>query len=133
VISSQQDLNQRVRRTLAKAELQSPGTRERAERIAVYAVAVGHRIGVGSDGLLGLRFTAELHGIDDVEPELRAAIARDEMSEHIVRLCQEFDLRNHGFAEEGVEWLKHEALSEFAQGLVDALLAVQAVIQPVGS
>ena len=55
-----------VRRLLAQLEGASPGERDHAERVAVYAVATGHAMGLGEDEMRALRFAALLHDVGKV-------------------------------------------------------------------
>lgn len=55
--------NDLVRKLLADLEKHSPGERGHAERVAVYATAIGHELGIERDDLLHLRWAAQLHDI----------------------------------------------------------------------
>ncbi len=118
----------------------TPEVRARAERVSVYAVATAHRLGWDSMQLIGIRVAAEIHGISQVDPQLLRLAANDEVGDAIVRLCRAFDARRYGVGEvtqltdeQCIRWLQTEAPSEFGSDIVDALIGVQSVIQPIGT
>jgi len=133
------NLNVRIGVILAEAENAIPGIRGHAERVAVYSVAVGHRLGIDAPTLLRIRITAELQVIEVSDSDLVDLFADDPIILEIVALCAEFDRRRFGFKHpqmtdsECVTWLDTEARSLYVDKTVDALLAVQSVIQPIGT
>ena len=67
-------------------------------------------------------------------------IPTDLLSREIVKLCERFDILRTGYGDgipvgddECVRWLSEEAIGEFDARIVEALLAVQSVIQPIGT
>ncbi len=58
--------NAAVRRLLADLDGASPGERDHAERVAVYAVATGHALGLADGDLRTLRLAALLHDVGKV-------------------------------------------------------------------
>jgi len=133
-------INRRTRLLLASEDARSPGSQAHRERTAVYAVAVGDRLGMDEIALVRLRLAAELRGIDALDPELSDLVASNELSLAIVELCVEYDRLRSGFGggqqtsdEDCITWMKTTAPSKFEGAVVDALLTVQAVIQPIGT
>jgi HD-GYP domain-containing protein (c-di-GMP phosphodiesterase class II) len=59
--------NDIVRGLLKALDLHGPGERGHAERVAVYAVATGHELGLRDDDLLHLRYAATLHDVGKVK------------------------------------------------------------------
>ncbi len=134
------ELNARLRGILEAKDRQSPGVRTHAERVAVYSVAVGQRLGWGPKRLVRLRVAAELSDIVALDPEIEALRAVDSTSRSIVRLCAQFDLlRSASGGDDAAEdedcaaWLQAQVRAGFPAKLVDALLAVQSLIQPIGT
>jgi len=139
-MNTMKSINARVRALLEAQEQTYPGSRHRAERVAVYAVATGERLRMNVDQLLPLRLAAELRGIASVDDDLFGMTAKDDQSLSIIRLAAEFDSRRSGFQghpqlsdAECEDWLISSATKEFDQSIVEAMLAVQKVIQPIGT
>lgn len=55
--------NETLRALLAALDLNAPGERMHAERVAVYSVATGSELGLGEEELLLLRYSALLHDV----------------------------------------------------------------------
>ena len=55
--------NQSIRALLRTLDLNAPGERNHAERVAVYATATGFELGMRDEALLHLRYAALLHDI----------------------------------------------------------------------
>lgn len=55
--------NETLRALLAALDLNAPGERMHAERVAVYSVATGSELGLGEEELLRLRYSALLHDV----------------------------------------------------------------------
>lgn len=58
--------NDRIRALLTELDAHSPGEAAHAERVAVYAVAVGEAMGVGDDDLVHLGWAARLHDVGKI-------------------------------------------------------------------
>jgi len=134
------NINAKVRSLLAAEEQRKPGFQAHAERVSVYAVATGERLGLDPAHLIKLRLGAELGGLAGADPDLIELTADDKRSQEIIRLCRDFDRFRSGVGGDtaaddtkSAEWLDLEARIEFEPEIVDALLAVQVVIQPVGT
>jgi hypothetical protein len=124
-------VNIKVKTLVAAKEAFSPGYRATRQRLAVYAVAVGDRLGFEEEALLGIRLLAELGGIPDIDGELRSAMAHDDRSLAVVALCLEFDqARIDGIA--ATDWFEADSTNQRDPELVFALRAVHDLIQPVG-
>jgi len=94
--------NDIVRSLLKVLDLHGPGERGHAERVAVYAVATGHEMGLRDDELQDLRYAATLHDVGKVkvdatlvnklgrldEEEIEAMKLHSELS---LELLEEFD------------------------------------------
>lgn len=63
---SLEERNNVVRSLLVNLDSHSPGERNHAERVAVYAVATASEMGVEGDDLLTLRYAASLHDMGKV-------------------------------------------------------------------
>ena len=55
--------NEILRALLEALDLNAPGERMHAERVAVYSVATGEELGLGEEELLRLRYSALLHDV----------------------------------------------------------------------
>ncbi len=55
--------NETIRALLVALDLNAPGEREHAERVAVYSVATGAELGLSEAELLRLRYSALLHDV----------------------------------------------------------------------
>ncbi len=60
---TRKDRNETLRALLAALDLNAPGERMHAERVAVYAVATGEELGLSDEELLRLRYSALLHDV----------------------------------------------------------------------
>lgn len=60
---TRKDRNETIRALLAALDLNAPGERMHAERVAVYAVATGSELGLSDEELLRLRYSALLHDV----------------------------------------------------------------------
>lgn len=67
---SQKEKNEIVLGLLKDLDLHRPGERGHAERVAVYAVAMGHELGLTDDELLALRYAATLHDVGKVRVDM---------------------------------------------------------------
>ena len=87
--------NDEIRALLTKLEAHAPGEKAHAERVAVYAVATGERLGLQDDQLQNLRWAAELHDIGklQIESQMLTSLKPDMVT-----------LRTH--ADRGAELLK---------------------------
>lgn len=63
---SRQERNQQVRALLKVLDAHAPGEEAHAERVAIYAVAIGEAMQLDDDDLLTLRYAAMLHDIGKV-------------------------------------------------------------------
>lgn len=105
--------------------------REHAIRVAVYATAAGHRLGIRGRDLRALRIAAEGHDLADSGRADASSIAQE-----VIRAAKWFDLALHGsqaprpLSDVASEFLTR---SEFSPEVVQALLDVQPLIQPVGT
>jgi HD-GYP domain-containing protein (c-di-GMP phosphodiesterase class II) len=61
-----QERNDVIRSLLSRLDRHSPSERGHAERVAVYAVAVGDKLGLDEDLLLNLRYAALLHDVGKI-------------------------------------------------------------------
>ncbi|AIE87831.1 HD-GYP domain-containing protein [Fimbriimonas ginsengisoli] len=164
---TQQEKNAVVRSLVDEMAARDPAERGHSDRVAVYAVATGERLGLTDARLLNLRYAAALHDIGRAlgSPDMKqypfegferlgqiaflrpaakivlfhrermdgsgypAGLAGEQISmeSRIVGACEAFDelLFGGGGAD-----LRSGA---FDQRVVDALMEVQRVIQPVGS
>jgi len=83
--------NEQIRTLLQSLDKRVPGEASHAERVAVYATAVGYEIGVRADALQQLRYAAQLHDVGktslDPGPLLRigplTAEERSQMQSHV--------------------------------------------------
>jgi HD-GYP domain-containing protein (c-di-GMP phosphodiesterase class II) len=86
-----EERNDQVRSLLASLDKRVPGEAAHAERVAVYATATGHAMGVRSTALQELRFAATLHDVGktslDPGPLLRigplTSQERTQMQSHV--------------------------------------------------
>lgn len=134
------EINTAVRRLLAAEDQRNPGARAHAERVAVYAVAVGQRLRLSQTRLLALRLAAELASLPDLDPQLAALAATDKLSLDIVNLCRTYDQLRSGFGggtrhsdAECMRWLKEDPPKQYPAKMIHALMAVQGLIQPLGT
>jgi response regulator RpfG family c-di-GMP phosphodiesterase len=133
-------INSRIKELTALWEHAHPGSRAHGERVAVYSVATAHKLGLVDNQLLHVRVFAELRHIPEATDGLIQHASVDPRIEMIVELCEKFDQLRTGFGGQGslsdadvVSWLGHEARAEFDSDLIDALLEVQGIIQPIGT
>lgn len=63
---SRQERNQQVRALLKVLDAHAPGEEAHAERVAIYAVAIGEALHLDDEDLLTLRYAATLHDIGKV-------------------------------------------------------------------
>lgn len=63
--------NATVRALVRALDLHLPGEGDHAERVAVYAVATGERLGLSDDALIQLRWAAALHDVGKVAIDAR--------------------------------------------------------------
>jgi len=99
-----QEKNDTVRSLLKALDLHGPGERAHADRVAVYAVATGHKMGLDEDELVHLRFAATLHDVGKVKVDAEVvnklgSLDQDEIE--AMRLHAELSL---GILE-GFDWL----------------------------
>jgi len=66
-----QERNATVRALVRALDLHVPGEGDHAERVAVYAVAIGDCLGLDEDQLLHLRWSATLHDVGKVAIDAR--------------------------------------------------------------
>lgn len=66
--------NDQIKSLLRILDLHGPGERDHAERVAVYAVATAHELGLRDGDLLDIRFAATLHDVGKVKVD--AALVR---------------------------------------------------------
>lgn len=94
--------NDTVRSLVRALERHGPGEGAHADRVAVYATATGHELGLGLDDLIELRWAAALHDVGkiSVDPELLKKLGKlteSELSqlrshaELAMRVIEEFD------------------------------------------
>lgn len=102
---TQQDIevrNDTVRSLVRALERHGPGEGAHADRVAVYATATGHALGLGLDDLIELRWAAALHDVGkiSVDPALLKKLGKLSESElaqlrsHAelaMRVIEEFD------------------------------------------
>lgn len=133
-------INSLIREWTGKWEEHHPGSRAHGERVAVYSVSTAHQLGFAPELLLKIRVLSELgkipNAVEEVDPD---AIRSTECLE-VVALCREFDRRRSGYGTsssmtdmEVVAWLDVEARRFHSKEMVDALLSVQGIIQPIGT
>ena len=101
----QEERNDTVRSLLRALEKHGPGEGAHADRVAVYATAIGHKLGMDLDDLINLRWAAALHDVGKitVDPALLKKFGKltdSEMKE--MRLHAEMSMRVIG----EFEWLK---------------------------
>ena len=98
----QEDRNDTVRSLVRALEKHGPGEGAHADRVAVYATAIGHKLGLGLDELIDLHWAAALHDVGKitVDPKLLKKFGKltdEEMqqmrshSEMAMRVIGEFD------------------------------------------
>jgi HD-GYP domain-containing protein (c-di-GMP phosphodiesterase class II) len=58
-----QERNEQVRSLLASLDKRVPGEAAHAERVAVYATATGHQLGLAGEALQQLRYASALHDV----------------------------------------------------------------------
>jgi hypothetical protein len=133
-------INAQIRAFRDSEGSRSSGTSASRDRVAVYAVAVGERLGLDLEALIGLRVAAELIECSSAPAELVALVGPGETSRQIVELCREFDARRIGDSStpamtdvECVAWLDGADVARFEGKIVAALRSVQSVIQPIGT
>ena len=134
------ELNQRIRQLTEAFEKSHAGSRAHGERVAVYAVATAHHLGFSGDGLLHVRMIAQL---GELPPEMITAEFAGDFDPaclEVVALCRAFDRLRSGYQEdrqrsdsEVVRWLEDVSREFYPNPMVDALLAVQGIIQPIGT
>jgi len=66
-VTDRLERNRIIRGLLAELDLHGPGERIHAERVAVYSVSVGARMGMIESDLLALRYAAELHDVGKIQ------------------------------------------------------------------
>ena len=104
----QQAQNDLIRGLLRALDQHSPGEGGHAERVAVYAVATGERLGMDDDSLLSLRRAAQLHDVGKVRVSAELLAKPDMLT------SQEWDeLKLHATLAESVL----ESFSEFGDAL----------------
>ena len=106
-----------IKEALIRADAVMPGAKAKAERVAVYAVAIADRAGFGSEDLLVVRRMAELRGLPEAEA------SESEQITQIVELASQF-------VDHGPDWLQSEARAGLSPRFVDALDVVRLVISP---
>ena len=133
-------LNGQIWELTTRWEKGHPGSRAHGERVAVYSVATGHKLGLDASDLLNVRVLAELSEIPNAISEIAPNAIQNSTYREVVALCKNFDARRSGYGElsamsdaEAVTWLDRDARLTYSAALVDALLAVQAIIQPIGT
>jgi len=128
-----------VRRALAELEITQTGAAAHADRVAVYAVAAAHELGISGDALSDLAIAAWLHDVEAVPQELAHVATVGGQQAAIIAAAEALDLLLHGV--EGTQTLdRPEARSQFLglaggshdRQIVEALLAIEPRIQPVG-
>lgn len=121
-------VNRKVRELLAAREAALPGARRHAAAVAVFAVAVGDKVGLDQERLLNLRIAAELSGISVEDDELIKVLAVDDQSRAIIELCERY-------VSCGLDKTLPESWPDRDDdpALLSALNEVKGIIQPVGS
>jgi len=97
--------NEQIKSLLKVLDLHGPGERAHAERVAVYAVATGHAMGVRDQDLLDIRFAATLHDVGKVKVDaglVRKLGKLDEEEIDAMKLHAELSLEML----EGFPWLQ---------------------------
>ncbi len=132
--------NQKIRVLLSEQDLRNPGTRQRAERISVYAVAVGQNLELSVDRLVGLRIRSSLGQIDPSKWSDLVSSEVNATEQTIIELCTQFvemrfdeSLSPQQAEEKCLKWLKNEAALLYEGGIVEAFVRVQRIIQPIGT
>ncbi len=96
--------NEELNDLLVRLDLHAPGERAHAERVAVYAVATGHAMGLGEDALLSLRYAATLHDIGKIRVDRNLLLKLGRIEDAEIQ-----ELRKHAMlAEETIQavpWL----------------------------
>ena len=101
----QEDRNDTVRSLVRALESHGPGEGAHADRVAVYATAIGQRLGLGLDDLIDLRWAAALHDVGKIEVDAKllkkfGKLTDEEMRQ--MRTHSEMAMRVIG----ELEWLK---------------------------
>lgn len=114
-----------------------PWEREHAVRVAVYATATAHRLGLRGNDLVEIRIAGEAHDLDEEVLSTYSDGILAAIHGPIVRVAEWFDLNLHGSPSGEARPLDEvtadlRAQRGFDQEVVEALLVVQRVIQPVG-
>lgn len=123
-----------------------PDAKRFSEVVAVYAVAIGDRLGLVGADLLRLRFAAELQCVgpmlgeelpEEIFPGVSSLIVRDGsdlQGEAIFEAAQAYvtDRYRTGNWSTDAEW-RESVQSAFPEDIVEAVLAVSPLIQPVGT
>jgi HD-GYP domain-containing protein (c-di-GMP phosphodiesterase class II) len=185
--------NARLRELLKELDEHAPGEAEHGERVAVYSVAIGEKMGMDGTALERLRFASALHdfgklglpselltsaeALTDTEtaelrvhptwaaaflmergvPAYEGILAHHErwdgsgyplglcgeeipLEGRIIAVAETFDILNYGAPwqtkkteTEALDIVRHAAGSHFDPAVVEALLLVQPLIQPVGT
>lgn len=82
--------NQTIRGLLRQLDLHGPGEAAHANRVAVYAVSTGARLGMCDSELLDLRYAAELHDVGKISVDRSLLSKLGHLSEEEIE-----QLRNH--------------------------------------
>lgn len=100
--ATRKNRNETIRALLTALDLNAPGERTHAERVAVYAVATGDELGLSEEELLRLRYSALLHdvGKTKLDSSLLSKVGRlseteldviKRHAEHSVRLVESYE------------------------------------------
>jgi HD-GYP domain-containing protein (c-di-GMP phosphodiesterase class II) len=73
--------NDIIRSLLARLDRHSPSERGHAERVAVYTVAIGDRLGLDDEALLNLRYAALLHDVGKISVDAQLLQKMGQLSE----------------------------------------------------
>lgn len=105
MIPSRRERNDQLDSLLKALDMHAPGERAHAERVAVYAVATGEKLGLSDDELLDLRYAATLHDVGKVRVDEKLLKKLGTMDDDDFRA-----LRMHALMAEqivaGISWLE---------------------------
>src|SRR5579862_5522937 len=97
--------NRIIRSFLLRLDRHSPSEKDHAERVAVYAVATGEKMGLDDESLLNIRYAATLHDVGKISVDARLLRKIGKLSEEELAA-----LRLHALVAasmlEAIEWLE---------------------------
>jgi putative two-component system response regulator len=105
--------NEVLRALLSELDVHSPGEKDHADRVAVYAVATADKLGLGPEDLLDVRYAALLHDFGKVslDAQLLKAVGKLEPKDfQLLRLHAELAvdrLLEYDFLKKAIPMIRH--------------------------